>query len=115
MNAPVKAPKRVIVTPADPKYAQKDIRKQHLRVAPYMKTLILAVTTQRYEQIPDPTPAHELERLRARLEQGPADADTMSDLLSTAVRAVRLTPDRTVEMELINGAIITDEKEVQSA
>lgn len=37
MNAAVKAPKRVIVTPADPKYAQKDIRKQHLRVAPYCR------------------------------------------------------------------------------
>lgn len=81
----------------------------------YMKTLILAVAAQRYEQIPDPTPAHELERLRGRLEQGPADADTLVDLLTTAVRAVRLTPDKRVELELVNGTIISEEKEAQSA
>jgi len=32
-----KAPRKVTVTPADPKYTQKDIRKQHLRVAPYCR------------------------------------------------------------------------------
>ena len=37
MNAAVKAPKKVTVTPPDPKYTQKDIRKQHLRVAPYCR------------------------------------------------------------------------------
>ena len=77
----------------------------------YMKTLILAVTAQRYKQLPDPTPAHELEQLRVRLEQGPTDADALSSLLTTAVRAVRLTPDREVKLELVNGTIITEEKE----
>lgn len=77
----------------------------------YLKTLALAVTAQRYGQIPDPTPAHELEQLRARLEQGPADADTLANLLRMAVRVVRLTPDKKVELELINGQIITEAKE----
>jgi hypothetical protein len=36
-------------------------------------------------------------------------------LLSIAVRAVRLTPEKGVELELVNGTIITEEKEVQSA
>ena len=81
----------------------------------YIKTLVLANAAQRYGQLPDPTPAHRLEQLRARLEQGPADADTLSDLLSTAVRAVRLGPDKTVELELVNGTVITEEKEEQSA
>lgn len=81
----------------------------------YIKTLILDVTAQQYAQLPDPTPAHDLERLRVRLEQGLTDADTLSSLLSTAVRAVRLTPDRKVELERINGTIITGEKEAQSA
>ena len=81
----------------------------------YMKTLILTVAAQRYEQLPDPTSAHELEQLRERLRQGPADADTLADLLTTAVRAVRLTSDRKVELELINSTIITEEKEAQSA
>ena len=80
----------------------------------YIKTLAFAVAAQRYGQLPDPTPAHELEQLRVRSEQGPADANTLADLLRTAVRAVRLTPSKNVELELINGTIIA-EKEAQSA
>lgn len=80
----------------------------------YIKSLALAVAAQRYSQIPDPTPAHELEQLRVRLEQNPADAGTLADLLRTAVRAVRFTPDKNVELELVNGTIIA-EKEAQSA
>ena len=37
MSVQQKAPRKVTVTPADPKYTQKDIRKQHLRVAPYCR------------------------------------------------------------------------------
>lgn len=80
----------------------------------YLKTLALAVAAQRYGQLPDPTPAHELEQLRIRLEQGTVDADTLSGLLHTAVRAVRLTPGKNVELELVNGKIMAG-KEAQSA
>ncbi len=76
-----------------------------------IKSLILSTAAQRYNQILDPTPAHELEELRPRLEQSPADANTLSALLTIAVQAVRLTPDKTVALELINGTIITEEKE----
>ena len=37
MNIQQKAPRKVSVTPADPRYTEKDIRKQHLRVAPYCR------------------------------------------------------------------------------
>lgn len=37
MNVQQKTPRRVTVTPSDPKYTEKDIRKQHLRVAPYCR------------------------------------------------------------------------------
>ena len=77
----------------------------------YIKTLALAVTAQRYGQLPDPTPARDLEQLRARLGEGPADAGALAVLLSTAVRVVRLTPDKNAELELVNGQIITEEKE----
>lgn len=80
----------------------------------YIKTLALAVIAQRYGQLPDPTPAHDMEQIRARLEQDPADAGALAGLLSTALRAIRLTPDKNVELKLINGQIIT-EKEAQSA
>lgn len=62
-------------------------------------------------QLPDPTPAHDVEQLRVRLEQGPADAGALAALLATAVRAVRITPDKNVELELVNGEITTDVKE----
>lgn len=77
----------------------------------YIKSLALATAAQRYGQLPDPTSAHELEQLLTRLEQGPADADALSALLTTAVRSVRLAPDKTVELKLINDTIITEKKE----
>lgn len=63
----------------------------------YIKALTLAVAAQKYSQLPDPTPAYELEKIRAKLEQGLADADVLTSLLTTAVRAVRLTPSKNVE------------------
>lgn len=80
----------------------------------YIKALALAAAAQRYRQLPDPTPAYELEQLRVRLEQGSPDADMLADLLAAAVRTVRLTPGKNVELELVNGKIFT-EKEVRSA
>ena len=77
----------------------------------YIKTLALAVTTQQYGQLPDPTPIHDMEQLRARLEEGPADVGALAALMSVAVRAVRLTPDKNAELELVNGQIITEAKE----
>lgn len=77
----------------------------------YIKALIFTAAAQRYSRLPDPTHTHELERLRTRLEQAPANADTLAALLTAAVRAVRLTPDKNVELELVNGEIITDAKE----
>ncbi len=81
----------------------------------YIKKLALALAAQRYRGLPDPTPAHEMEQLRARLEQGLADADALADLLNTAVRAVRLTSDRCVELELVNGTIVNGRKEAEGA
>lgn len=80
----------------------------------YLKALALAVTAQRYEQLPDLTPAHDLEQLRAQVEQGPVNVYMLAALLTTAVQAVRLTPDKKVELELVNGTIIAG-KEAQSA
>ena len=37
MNSQQKTPRRVTITPPDPKYTEKDIRKQQLRVAPYCR------------------------------------------------------------------------------
>ena len=40
------APRRVTVIPADPQMARQDIRKKHLRVAPYCR-----VSTDKEEQL----------------------------------------------------------------
>ena len=115
-----------LLTAPEPRHAGADIEAIRLRneltlalnrgseKPEYIKTLALTVAAQRYSQIPDPTPAHELEQLRYRLEEGPADTDTLANLLTTAVRAVRLTPGKNVELELVNGKIIAG-KEAQSA
>ena len=46
MNVPTTAARKVTIIPADPQYTQKDIRKQHLRVAPYCR-----VSTDSEEQL----------------------------------------------------------------
>lgn len=46
MNTQIKTPRRVTVTPPDPRFAEKDIRKKHLRVAPYCR-----VSTDNEEQL----------------------------------------------------------------
>ncbi len=46
MSVHTAAAKKVTVIPADPQYTQKDIRKQHLRVAPYCR-----VSTDKEEQL----------------------------------------------------------------
>ena len=46
MNVHTAAAKKVTVIPADPRYTQRDIRKQHLRVAPYCR-----VSTDSDEQL----------------------------------------------------------------
>lgn len=80
----------------------------------YIKTLAFTAATQRYERLLDPTPAYELEQLKMQLEQGNVDDEAIQRLLDTAVRTIRLSPDKNVELELVNGKI-TPEKDVQSA
>ena len=46
MSLHTAAAKKVTIIPADPQYTQKDIRKQHLRVAPYCR-----VSTDKEEQL----------------------------------------------------------------
>ena len=46
MSIHTAAAKKVTIIPADPQYTQKDIRKQHLRVAPYCR-----VSTDKEEQL----------------------------------------------------------------
>lgn len=46
MSMQQSAPRKITVIPADPQMVQRDIRKQHLRVAPYCR-----VSTDKEEQL----------------------------------------------------------------
>lgn len=75
----------------------------------YIKALVLAAAAQKYEQLPDPTPAHDFELLMSRLETDPTDAGALADLLNTAVSAVRLAPDRSITLELVHDKSVAEE------
>lgn len=76
----------------------------------YMKALALAAAAERYKEIPDPTPARELERLREQMiSHEPDDAD-LWDLLEKAVQAVRVHPDGQMELELVSGEVFHREE-----
>lgn len=77
----------------------------------YIRSLILRIAAQRYARLPDPTPAHDLEHLRERLEAGQIDAGSLSGLLATAVQAIQLGPDKSVVLELVNGTVIAEAEE----
>ena len=78
-----------------------------------IQKLSFSLAARRYAQLPDPTPAHRLEQLRARLERGRTDGDTLAELFDLAVKSVRSTPE-SVDLELKNRIIIS-EMEAQSA
>ena len=69
----------------------------------YLKVLILACVTEKYNELPDPTPLHNLQKLRERLEQGPADEDALQALLSQAVRSICIGQQGGISLKLMNG------------
>ena len=77
--------------------------------AEYMKALIFAAAAEQYAVLPDPTPDHEMEEFRERLEARPATESDLQELLTKAVRAVRIGGQGYIELELTNGQIIGKE------
>lgn len=75
----------------------------------YMKTLIFAAAVERYAILPDPTPAHDMEVLRQRLESHPVNETDLQELLAKAVKAIRIGRLDYIELELSNGKIIGKE------
>ena len=76
----------------------------------YMRTLIFATAAEQYAVLPDPTPVHDMEVLRDRLEAGSASDSDLRELLAKAVKAVHIGGQDTVELELTNGTIIGEER-----
>lgn len=83
--------------------------------AELIRALIFAAAAESYSAIPDPTPGYRLERLRERLDAGPADEPALRELMDTAVRAIRLGQGGVLELELINGTIFASDREERTA
>lgn len=77
----------------------------------HIRSLILSTAALRYDRLPDPTSAHDLNELRERLEVDQIDAGTLSGLLATAVQAIQLGPDKSMTLELVNGMVVTETEE----
>ena len=73
----------------------------------YLRSLIFACATERYNELPDGSLQHKVDRLRERMETGSADGSLSRELLETAVRAIRVTDADSIALELVNGQIIT--------
>lgn len=76
----------------------------------YLKVLILACATEKYNELTDPTPLYRLRRLRARLEDGPTDEETLRELFDQAVRSVRIGQSGAITLELPDGHIFEREE-----
>ena len=68
-----------------------------------IRALIYAAAAESYSMIPDPTPSRQLEQLKERLEACPTDDGVLRDILDTAVIALYMDQDGTLDMELANG------------
>lgn len=79
------------------------------------RMLIYAAAAEAYDTIPDPTPQHQMERLREKLAGGPVTEDALRELLDTAVAAIRIDRDGTMELELTNGAVVQRGEEDKTA
>lgn len=76
----------------------------------YLKVLILACATEKYNELPDPTPQYRLRRLQERLEDGAADGEILQELFNQAVRSVRMGRTGAITLELVDGRIFEREE-----
>ena len=75
----------------------------------YLRSLIFACAAERYNELPDGSLQHKVDKLREHMETGSADESLSRELLEAAVRAIRITDADSVALELVNGQIITKE------
>lgn len=73
----------------------------------YIRALILAAAAEEYSLLPDFTETHRVDMIRQRLESGERGESIRMELLSTAVRSIRIGDGATVTLELVNGKEIS--------
>lgn len=78
----------------------------------YMKSLIFAIAAEKYAALHDPTPAYEMAVMRERLERRPASEADLWELLAKTVKTIRVSRDKYIELELVNGTNIGKERSI---
>ncbi len=75
-----------------------------------VKAMVLALASETYACLPDPTPAHRMETLRQKVQTRPVSQQLLDELLETAVKEIYLDQE-TVRLELINGELVEEKRE----
>ena len=75
----------------------------------YLRALIFACAAERYNELPDGSLQHKVDKLRERMEIHSADGSLPEELLTMTVRSIRIANADSIALELINGQIITKE------
>ena len=75
----------------------------------YLRALIFACAAERYNELPDGSLQHKVDKLRERMEASSTDESLSRELLETAVRTIRIADADSIALELVNGQIVTRE------
>lgn len=75
----------------------------------YLRALIFVCAAERYNELPDGSLQHKVDKLRERMETSSADESLSRELLETTVRAIRIADADSIILELVNGQIIMEE------
>ena len=73
----------------------------------YLRSLIFACAAERYNELPDSSLQHKVDKLCERMEIDSTDESLLRELLETAVRSIRIADADSIALELVNGQIIT--------
>ena len=75
----------------------------------YLRTLIFAVAAERYNELPDGSLQHKVDKLHERLASGECGESIQEELLKTAVRSIRIADHNISTLVLVNGVTIAKE------
>lgn len=75
----------------------------------YLRTLVFAVAAERYNELPDGSLQHKVDKLRERLASGERGETIQQELLKTAVRSIRIADHNISMLVLANGQHIGKE------
>lgn len=75
----------------------------------YLRTLVFACAAERYNELPDNSLQHKVDKLCERLESGERGETIQQELLKAAVRSIRIADHNIITLVLVNGQRIGKE------